>query len=195
MPDKKQLWLLAGGNGAGKSIFYSHYLSGHGIKFVNADLIARKIKPDSPKSASYEAAYAAKLLSEDMLNNGISFCYETVFSHPSKIDFLGEARAKGYEIILVYIHLVDSSLNEARVYQRTCEGGHDVPIEKIHSRIPRTMKHIRTALEIVHEAWILDNSSESDRFKQIAVLKNGTYEIKVDPIPKWLKELIPIGGE
>lgn len=191
MPDEKQLWILVGGNGAGKSTFFHHYLSGHGIKFVNADLIARQIKPDDPETASYQAAHAAKYLREEMLNNGISFCYETVFSHPSKIDFLGEAKAKGYKIILVYIHLTDPSLNEARVHQRTKEGGHDVPVDKIHSRIPRTMKHTRTALEIVHEARILDNSSAQDRFKQIVVMKNGTYEIKVDPIPDWVREILP----
>ena len=65
----------------------------------------------------------------------ISFCFETVFSHESKIDFLARAKANGYKIILVYIHLFDANLNEARVKQRTSEGGHSVPIEKIHSRI------------------------------------------------------------
>ncbi len=44
------------------------------------------------------------------------------------------------------IHLFDSSLNEARVKQRVSEGGHDVITEKIHSRIPRTLKNIKAAL-------------------------------------------------
>lgn len=191
MPDGQQLWILAGGNGAGKSTFYKHYLSGYGIQFVNADLIAGDIDPDSPETVGYRAAEAAKTLREEMLDQGVSFCFETVFSHPSKIDFLGEAKSKGYTIILVYIHLVDPGLNEARVHQRTTEGGHDVPTDKIYSRIPRTMAHIKTALEIVHEAWILDNSSESDRFKQVAVMRNGRFEFKVRPFPDWLTKLIP----
>jgi len=80
----------------------------------------------------------------------------------------------GYKIILVYIHLIDSNLNEARVHQRITEGGHSVPTDKIHSRIPRTMKNIKTALTIVDEAWILDNSSEQNRFQQMVVMKSGT---------------------
>lgn len=190
MPEK-QIWLLAGGNGAGKSTFYNHYLANHGIKFVNADLIAKEIDPKRPESVSYEAAAIAENIRKGLLAQGISFCFETVFSHKSKIDFIAQAKALGYKIILVYIHLIDSSLNAARVYQRTAEGGHSVPAEKIHSRIPRAMENIKTALAIVDEAWILDNSSGKNRFQQIVVMKSGKYTIKVDPLPDWIESILP----
>jgi len=38
----KQLWLLAGGNGAGKSTFYRTQLEPLGVPFVNADVLAKK---------------------------------------------------------------------------------------------------------------------------------------------------------
>ena len=192
MPDKKQLWVLAGGNGAGKSTFYKHYLENSGMIFVNADIIAKEIGPKSSKESSYSAAAMAEKIRNDLLSQGVSFCFETVFSHESKIDFIAHAKSLGYEIILVYIHLINSNLNEARVYQRTKEGGHDVPADKIHSRIPRTMEHIKNAIPIVDEAWILDNSSEKDRFKQMVVMKSGEYEIKVNQIPEWVKDILPI---
>ena len=194
MPEKKQLWLLTGANGAGKSTFYKHYLSAYGIKFVNADLIAGEINPDSPETVSYEAANAAANIREAMLDQGVSFCFETVFSHPSKIEFIKQAKNKNYDTVLVYIHLIDPGLNDARVHQRTMEGGHNVPVEKIRSRIPRTMTHIRQALSLVNQAWILDNSWERNRFKQIAVMKNGRYEFKVEPVPEWLNKILPFSG-
>ena len=126
----------------------------------------------------------ADKIREDLISQGVSFCFETVFSHESKIDFIAQAKANGYKIILVYIHLFDSSLNEARVKQRVAEGGHDVQTEKIHARIPRTMKHIKIALSIVDEARILDNSSKDDPFRQIIVMKAGNYVAKVDPLPR-----------
>ena len=192
MPDEKQLWVLAGGNGAGKSTFFKHYLEDYGIKFVNADMIAKEINPRNPEELSYDGAAIAAYIRNDLLSEGASFCFETVFSHDSKIDFIAQAKGMGYKIILVYIHLIDSSLNEARVYQRTKEGGHGVPAEKIHSRIPRTMKNIRIALTMVDEARILDNSSEENRFQQMVVMKSGEYEIKVDPIPDWVKAILPV---
>ena len=192
MPNKKQLWVLAGGNGAGKSTFFKHYLVDYGIKLVNADLIAKEINAEKSEQLSYDAATIAESIRNDLLSQGVSFCFETVFSHESKIDFIARAKGMGYKIILVYIHLIDSSLNEARVHQRTKEGGHSVPAEKIYSRIPRTMKHIKIALTIVDEAWILDNSSEQNRFQQMAVMKSGEYVFKVDPIPDWVKAILPI---
>ncbi len=191
MADPKQLWILAGGNGAGKSTFYNLHLARYGIKFVNADLIARDIDAKSPEDLSYYAASVAAKIREDLISQGASFCFETVFSHESKIDFIAQAKANGYKIILVYIHLIDSSLNEARVKQRVSEGGHNVPAEKIHSRIPKTLKHVKTALSIVDEARILDNSSRNDPFLQIIVMKAGNYETKANPLPKWAENLLP----
>ena len=191
MATPRQLWVLAGGNGAGKTTFYNLYLAKYGIKFVNADLIAKDIDRENPEAFSYHAATVAAKIREDLISQGVSFCFETVFSHESKIDFIAQAKANGYKIILVYIHLFDSSLNEARVKQRVSEGGHDVPTEKIHARIPRTMKHIKTALSIVDEARILDNSSKDDPFRPIIVMKAGNYEAKVDPLPEWARDLFP----
>ena len=191
MATPRQLWVLAGGNGAGKTTFYNLYLAKYGIKFVNADLIAKDIDPENTEGVSYHAATLAAKIREDLISQGVSFCFETVFSHESKIDFIAQAKANGYKIILVYIHLFDSSLNEARVKQRVSEGGHDVTTEKIHARIPRTMKNIKTALSIVDEARILDNSSKDDPFRQIIVMKAGSYEVKVDPLPDWARDLLP----
>ena len=191
MDSSRQLWVLAGGNGAGKSTFYKLHLARYGITFVNADLIAKDIDAQNSEDLSYHAATVAAIIREDLISQGVSFCFETVFSHESKIDFIAQAKANGYRIILVYIHLSDSHLNEARVKQRVSEGGHNVPIEKIHSRIPRTMKHIKTALSIVDEARILDNSFRDNPFQQLVVMKSGNYEAKVNPLPGWVKDLIP----
>jgi len=38
----KQLWLLAGGNGAGKTTFYRLQLEPLGMPFVNADILAKQ---------------------------------------------------------------------------------------------------------------------------------------------------------
>ena len=118
------------------------------------------------------------------------FLFWNSFFHESKIDFVAKAKSHGYQIILIYIHLIDSSLNEARVIQRVSEGGHSVPSEKIHNRIPRTMKHIRAVLPLIDEARFLDNSSKNNPFQQIAVLKNGNYTEIASPMPEWAQEML-----
>ncbi len=190
MRDSKQLWLLAGGNGAGKSTFYRLFIEPVGIKFINADLIAREIVPENPEDASYKASHLAERLRKELLHKGISFCFETVFSHFSKIDFVAQAKALGYEVILVYIHLDSHELNQARVVQRVSEGGHNVPFEKIQSRIPRTMRNISKILPLVDSARLLNNSSRKNPFQQVAVVKKGECKHLVVPLPDWAEEML-----
>jgi predicted ABC-type ATPase len=190
MTVSKQLWVLAGGNGSGKSTFYRLILAPRGLKLVNADLIAREINPEHPEQFSYEAAEIAARIMRDLLYQGVSFCFETVFSHESKIDFVAEAKALGYEIILVYIHLDTPELNEARVQQRVTEGGHTVPAGKIRSRIPRTMRHIAVVLPLADQARLLNNSSAKNPFMELARVIKGRCVKQVDPLPPWAAGLL-----
>jgi predicted ABC-type ATPase len=188
--DHRQLWVLAGGNGAGKSTFFRLFLQPLGVGLVNADEIARRFYPGSPAEHGYEAAALAERLRTTLVRAGRSFCFETVFSHPSKIDFLAEAWALHYEVILVYVHLESADLNEARVAQRVCEGGHDVPADKIRSRLPRTMRNVRAALPLVDRAQLYDNSRLDDPFRAVATLVGGRVEPYANPLPPWAEQLL-----
>ncbi|MEL0084154.1 MAG: AAA family ATPase [Gammaproteobacteria bacterium] len=189
----KQLWLLAGGNGAGKSTFYANYLQPLGIPFVNADLIAKSLYPVSVEESSYQAAKIAQALRYRSLMAGHTFCFETVFSQKSKIDFLGHSRALGYENILVFIHLDSVALNRARVAQRVQAGGHSVPDEKIESRIPRLLENVRIAIPLCDQARLLDNSSAENPFKPIATIRNTPgreVSQQQSVLPSWARFLL-----
>ena len=188
----KQLWLLAGGNGAGKSTFYRTRLAPLGIPFVNADLVARELFPESPELHSYEAMQIVEEIRDNLLIDGRSFCFETVFSHPSKVDFVGKAKALDYVVILVMIHLEATSLNKARVAQRVEEGGHDVPDEKIESRIPRLLRLVKTVIPLCDYVYLLDNSLADNPFIQVLTIRNGQVEKILDPLPDWARQLVDL---
>lgn len=190
MSGQKQLWLLAGGNGAGKSAFYRLNLEPLRLPFVNAVILARQLHPDVPEQFSYEAARIAEHLCMQLLREGRSFCFETVFSHPSKLDFVAQAKALGYEIVLVFIHLDQVALNLARIAQRVSEGGHDVPQDKVVTRIPRTMVHIRRALPLCDHVYLLDNSRIDDPFLAIAEIHHGSLETGQRPLPAWAASIL-----
>jgi len=186
----KQLWLLVGGNGAGKTSFYELFLKLKGLSFINADSIAQTLSPEAHKDVSYEAAVLAERMRQDMVDQGLSFCFETVYSHPSKIDFTAQAKALGYQVILVFIHLDDPELNLARISQRVSEGGHDVPEQKVRSRLPRTFNNVVQAIAIADEAHILDNSSWDEPFRRVAFIRDGEIQVLCDPAPIWVRELL-----
>jgi predicted ABC-type ATPase len=161
-----------------------------GLPFVNADILAKELYPDAPEEHSYDAAKLATEMRFQLLHEGRSFCFETVFSHPSKIDFVAQAKALGYETILVFIHLDTISLNQARVAQRLSEGGHHVPAEKVASRIPRLLQNIKKTLPLCDQVRILNNSRIDSPFQQVAVIRNGQKFQQEIPLPDWARELL-----
>ena len=182
----KQLWILVGGNGAGKSTFYELMLKPLGIPFINADLIARELYPEDPEGNSY----TAEQIRQEQIQVGNTFCFETVFSHPSKIDFLAQANAHRYEIILVLLHLDNPTLNKTRVSQRATEGGHFVPEEKVEQRIPRTLAHVNRAIPLWNEVRIQDNSSSENPFIPVASMIDGRIIHHPGEAPPWPNEIV-----
>ena len=186
----KQLWLLVGGNGAGKSTFYRLVLEPLGLPFVNADLLAKLVYPAAAEEHSYEAALLAEQQRNTLLLSGASFCFETVYSHPSKVDFTARAKALGYTVIMVLIHLEQAELNAARVAQRVQEGGHNVPTEKLLKRIPRLLDQVKMAIPLCDEVRVLDNSSAEDPFRPLLTIKLGQVECHQHPVPAWASQLL-----
>ncbi len=108
----------------------------------------------------------------------------------TKIDFVAQAKALRYEIILVFIHLDNVSLNQARISQGVSEGGHFVPDEKVQSQLPRLLKLIKQTLPLCDQSYLLDNSRAGNPFKQVAIIRNGIIELKKNPIPEWTQALL-----
>jgi predicted ABC-type ATPase len=139
---------------------------------VNADLIAGERWPEDPAAHAYEAAKLAAAERRSLVEERRSFATETVFSHPSKLDLLREAREAGYRIYL-YAILVPEELAVRRVAVRVETGGHDVPEGKIRGRFRRLWLLVRRAIPLAHEAEIRDNSRAAAPFRLVARYHDG----------------------
>ncbi len=177
---------LAGANGAGKSTFYHAHLRPAGLRFVNADVLARELK-----IGPYQAADMAHALRNELVQQRVSFVFETVFSDPvgDKLAFLRDAAAAGYTVVLCFIGISGPENSEQRVAMRVSQGGHDVPREKLATRYPRIMANLRAALQEVPHVWIFDNDDLRTPFRLIAVYENGQAIQLREPIPRWFKAL------
>lgn len=190
MTTQPELWLLVGGNGSGKSTFHERFLARRNIPLVNADNIARSLWPDSPEKHSYEAALIAERERFRLLDEGLSFCFETVFSHPSKIDFVASAKAAGYRIRMFCFHLEMPDLNKARVASRVQAGGHRVPAKKIETRIPRTLSNVQACVGLVDELHLVDNSSAEQPYCRVATFVDGDWQTHQPELPDWAIRII-----
>ena len=108
---------LAGPNGAGKTTFYYAHLQPAGLRFVNADLLARELGIDS-----YAAAVAASIRQE-LIRQYESFVFETVFSDPvgDKVRFLVDAAVSGNTVLLCFIGNSGPEISEERVAMRVSQ--------------------------------------------------------------------------
>jgi len=174
---------VAGPNGAGKSTFYEAHLKLAGLRFVNADELARELGVDA-----YQAAEVAGQLRRALVEQGESFVFETVFSDPvgDKLDFLKLAEKKGYTVVLCFIGLDGPGLSEERVAMRVLQGGHDVPTEKLLARYPRTMENLAKAIQKVRHVLVFDNGDLGRPFRLVAVYEHGKMVEKHAPLPRWL---------
>jgi len=174
---------IAGPNGAGKTTFYEAHLQPAGLRFVNADDLARELEVDA-----YEAAEVAGSLRETLLEQGESFVFETVFSDPvgDKVAFLERAGAKGYTVVLCFIGIDGPEVSEQRVAMRVLQGGHDVPSKKLEERYPRTLKNLARAVREVPHVLVFDNSDLGRPFRKVARFEQGTMVEKHAPLPRWV---------
>jgi predicted ABC-type ATPase len=179
---------LAGPNGAGKTTFFHAHLQPAGLRFINADTLARELHLEA-----YAAIRVADALRREFVKQRESFVFETVFSDPvgEKLAFLKEAADSGYTVVLCFIGISGPGVSEQRVAMRLSQKGHDVPPEKLISRFPRTLANLRAALRELPHVWVFDNDDLRSPFRLVAVFEDGRSVKLQEPVPKWLRPLLP----
>jgi predicted ABC-type ATPase len=174
---------VAGSNGAGKTTFFHSYLREAGVRFINADDIARELD-----ISAYEAAEIADTLRHELVRQRESF----VFSDPAgeKLAFLTDAVAAGYNVVLCFIGISGPETSEERVAMRLSQGGHDVPAEKLITRFPRTVANLKAAIQTLPVVLIFDNDNLAAAFRKVAEYRNGKAVFVADPVPEWLRAML-----
>jgi predicted ABC-type ATPase len=187
---RPSLVLLAGPNGAGKSTLYQTRVApSFAGPFVNADVIQRDELDDPSMEAAYEAARIADDRRRALLDARQSFAAETVFSHPSKLEMIETAQARGYLVVVMHVGVDSPDLSVARVRSRTEEGGHDVPEGKVRARYERGQPLIREAVLRADRGMVFDNSRLNTPPGQMLVFAGGRL-VQVEPrITRWIARL------
>ncbi len=135
---------------------------------------------------SYLAADIAQFLRKQLLNNGLSFTYETVMSHEGKIDFMDEAQKSGYRVYLYYIATEDPEININRVKVREAQYGHSVAPEVVRTRYFKSLHLLKSAVKKTNRAYIFDNSGKQAELivevtEGVEVTRNETVNV-----PNWV---------
>ncbi|NHB58954.1 zeta toxin [Acinetobacter sp. 194] len=142
---------------------------------------------------SYLAARIIDFIRFEFLALNISFTFETVMSHISKVEFLKQAQEQGFRTYLYYVATVDPDINIARVQYRVDMGGHPVAEHKIRERYTRSLDLLMSAVEYANRAYIFDNSSNGQMASFIAEIEEGE-RLKLNPeieqFPRWFVDKV-----
>jgi predicted ABC-type ATPase len=158
------------------------------ISFANGRLDFSKVDVNS-----YLASVASDFLRQKLLERKISFTFETVMSHPSKVDLLAKAQELGYRTYLYFIATEDPAINISRVRARVKLGGHAVPEDRIEQRYYRSLDLLIKAIKHTNRAYIFDNSMPNPKAQHtwIAEITDGrVLEMRTGRAPAWFKRAV-----
>lgn len=218
--------VLAGHNGSGKSTMWRKRLSGQlQIPLINADRMMLSILPE-PGSDGALDEWAQSLRDTDeswmrvaqegvqafvgqAMRARVPFAMETVFSYweeqsdgtiLSKIDLIEDMQRAGYFVLLFFVGLTNAELSILRVQTRVAEHGHDVPMERLLKRFPKTQRAIAAASKVADAAIFTDNSRDLKQAFTVCRVQLGAselYDLRASPvsvppaIAEWLEIVAP----
>ena len=148
---KPVVLIFAGSNGSGKSTLTAQ-IPHYGV-YINADDLKKEYA-----LTDLEAAQKAEALRNKLVEKKADFTFETVLSTKRNLHLLQKAKEDGYEVQCIYVLTCKSDINVARVRGRVCEGGHDVPEEKIRKRYTKALKLLPQIIDVCDNILIYDNS-------------------------------------
>lgn len=151
--------------------------------FINPDQVAKdlgSIFPDQ-RAKDLAAFNAAVKMRNEAIASKQPFAYETVMSHPSRINEMLRLKEQGYTLLVTFITTDHADKNVARVKQRFATKtttGHSVPEITVRERYQRTLSLLPKAVEIADGARIYDNSIDfQNPLLQVVCESNVRFDI------------------
>lgn len=146
-----------------------------------------------PSANERIAQIIADFLRKKLLAERQKFSFETVFSHPSKLDIMQQAVDAGYKVYLYFVSTESPEINKFRVQARRAKNGHDVPNDKIVRRYYRSLDLLYNACQLAYQVFFFDNSFDGQNSVMFAHFKLARGKKKWDKIqnnqiPVWFKK-------
>jgi predicted ABC-type ATPase len=177
------LTFIAGANGSGKTTLTRWNELFKEIPLLDPDAIANALQATTSMLAPIAAARQVLKSAAEHLKKSESFAIETTLSGRNYLQMMLDAKARGFDVRLVYIGTENVEINLARIRNRVLAGGHDVPENDVRRRYQRSLENLPVAIERADDSILFDNSS-SDGYRLVAIL-GATGNRWFEPKPSW----------
>ena len=183
----KNVMVIAGPNGSGKTTFVSEYLRDSEVSvYIGADAIAERLV-SSPEEMDSVKIQAGRLFIQEiqrLIQSGTDFIVEVTLAGKGFVRTISQLKRAGYTVTIVFIFLKSPETSVARVRNRVEAGGHHVPTEDVVRRFYRSKYNFwHTYRNLVDEWHLFYNSAEhpqevaSGEGDEVTVINNDFFEL------------------
>ena len=173
----KQVYIIAGPNGSGKTVLAKELVKELKLPFINADEIALSMAANGNvrKVRLRAGKLFLKELQKHIDKNG-SFVVETTLAGKYFVRIIKQLRKRKYKIVLIYIFVESrrEAINKIRL--RVKKGGHHVPDEDVIRRFGRSKNNFWNIYKNLIDDWRIYFSVE-ETFVPVAIGSRKTYNV------------------
>ncbi|MCG8587225.1 MAG: AAA family ATPase [Pirellulales bacterium] len=177
MSDSKELLVVAGANGTGKTTFALEYVARSGVAYLGADAIAESLSEHDSVSVRFQAGREFLARVADRLNGTESFVVETTMSGVGFRKTLQHARASAFTISIVYLYVDNPETCIARIAQRVRMGGHHVPEVDVRRRFWRSISNFWNVYREMADHWVVMYNAQS-QVQNVVAGSGSTFSIR-----------------
>jgi predicted ABC-type ATPase len=160
----KELIIIGGANGSGKTTFSKEILKETGFPFLNADEIEKELV-----ASKLQAGRTFFKRLEKFMEVGDSFVLESTLSGNYLVKVIQKAQNSGYTVKIVYVFLESPADCIQRIKIRVKLGGHSIPDEDVIRRFYRSKANFWNIYKNLSTEWVMIYNSETHSPQRVAL--------------------------